>query len=128
MSALNQNTSKAEELQERLVMLAVRRLPLGDAVSKPPAGRHVSVQIIRSGISLAPNYPVARAAESILDFVHKLAIVEKDFNEMILGRDILAQSNMISERLVSGLRDETDQWSRRNAAASASPQWPMIND
>lgn len=112
MSAVHQNTLKAEQLQERLVMLAVRCLRLGDAVPKTPAGRHISMQIIRSGTSPAPNYAEARAAESILDFVHKLAIVEKELNETIIWLDILAKSKMISEKLLSGLRDETQQLSR----------------
>lgn len=112
MSAVNQSTLKAEELQERRVMLAVRCLRLGDAVPTTPAGRYMSLQIIRSGTSPAPDYPETHAAQSILDFVHKLTIVEKALNETSIGLDILAKLKMLSERLVNGLRDETHQPSR----------------
>jgi len=44
-------------------------------------GRYISEQLIRSGLSGAPNYAEARAAESRADFIHKLRIVLKELNE-----------------------------------------------
>ena len=36
---------------------------------------------MRSGLAAAPNYAVARAAESRADFIHKVRIVLKELNE-----------------------------------------------
>ena len=50
-------------------------------VSLTDAGRYLSQQLMRSGLSAAANYAEARAAESRADFIHKLRIVLKELNE-----------------------------------------------
>ena len=44
--------SKGDELEERLI---VRIIKLSARLPKTPAGKHVAGQILRSGISPAPN-------------------------------------------------------------------------
>jgi len=110
MTAAEQTkTSFADELQQRLIQLAVRVLRLGDALPKTVAGRHIAQQIIRSGTAPAPNYAEARAAESTGDFVHKLGIVEKELNETAVWLAILVEANMMPAQLVADLCDETHQ-------------------
>src|SRR2546425_5313472 len=65
--------SKGDELEERLIDFAVRIIKLSARLPKTPAGKHVAGQILRSGTSPAPNYGEARGAESRADFVHKLS-------------------------------------------------------
>ena len=62
----------ADALQWRLVSFAVKIIELVGHLPKTTAGRHVSIQILRSGTSPAPNYGEARGAASRADFVHKL--------------------------------------------------------
>jgi four helix bundle protein len=62
--------SKGDELEERLIDFAVRIIKLSARLPKTPAGKHVAGQILRSGTSPAPNYGEARGAESHADFVH----------------------------------------------------------
>lgn len=110
MTAVEQTqTSFADELQQRLIQLAVRVLRVGDALPKTVAGRHIAQQIIRSGTAPAPNYAEARAAESAGDFVHKLGIVEKELNETAVWLAILIAAEMMSARLLADLQDETHQ-------------------
>ena len=66
--------TKADELEERLIDFAVRMITLSANLPKTPAGKHIAGQILRSGISPAPNYGEARGAESHADFVHKLVL------------------------------------------------------
>ena len=75
---------KADELEERLIVFAVRVIKLTSRLPKTPAGKHIAGQILRSGTSPAPNYGEARGAESSADFVHKLCVVLKELNETFI--------------------------------------------
>ena len=79
------STSRADELEERLIDFAVRAIRLCASLPKTPAGRHISGQILRSGTSPAPNYAEARGAESQADFIHKLRIVLKELMRPVCG-------------------------------------------
>jgi four helix bundle protein len=69
--------AKGDDIEERLVSFAVQVLELCERLPKSPAGTHLSGQLLRSGTAGAPNYAEARAAESAVDFIHKLGIVLK---------------------------------------------------
>ncbi len=59
-------------IEDRLIDFGVQ---ITDASSRLPstrAGSHIAGQIIRSGLSPAPNYAEAHAAESVADFIHKI--------------------------------------------------------
>ena len=74
-------TTKANELEDRMIEFAVQIIKVADALPESPAGRHISRQLLRLGTSPAPNYAEARGAESNADFVHKLKIPLKELNE-----------------------------------------------
>src|SRR5512139_1042189 len=93
----------ADELQRRLVSLAVKIIELVVHLPKTPAGLHVSRQILRSGTSPAPNYGEARGAESRADFVHKLRIAVKELNETGIWLLIILKARMAADTLVTGL-------------------------
>jgi len=84
----------ADELQRRLMSLAVKIIELAGHLPKTPAGRHVSGQILRSGTSPAPNYGEARGAESRADFAHKLRIAVKELNETGIWLLIILEARM----------------------------------
>ena len=64
---------RGEELEERLLVFAVRIGKIVDAIPETRLGRHIAGQLVRSGTSPASNYAEACGAESKRDFVHKLA-------------------------------------------------------
>ena len=72
---------KADEIQQRLIHLGARTTRVAKMLPRTVEGRYISQQLIRSGLSGAPNYAEARAAESRADFIHKLRIVLKELNE-----------------------------------------------
>jgi len=73
--------TQSDQLEDRLIEFAVSVVCLTAELPRSPAGKHIALQILRSGTSPAPNYAEARGAESRADFVHKMAIVQKELNE-----------------------------------------------
>ncbi len=112
MSNSQQGMSNDQEfnLQNRLVDYAVRVINLSEALPHTNAGRHVSVQILRSGTSPAANYGEAQSAESKADFVHKLRLSLKELRETEVWLKIIAKTNMVqSAAQVEPLLQETDE-------------------
>ena len=64
----------AQILEDRLIDFAVSIIDVVEALPNSKAGNHIANQLIRSGISPAPNYGEARSAESPKDFIHKMKI------------------------------------------------------
>ncbi len=102
-------TTKADEIEERLINFAVRIIKLSSNLPKTNAGKHIAGQILRSGTSPAPNYGEARGAESNADFRHKLGIVLKELNETAIWLKMINKSNLVKEDLLIDLIDENNQ-------------------
>jgi len=104
--------AKGDDIQERLIELAVRIIKLTATLPKSRPGKHIADQLVRSGTSPAPNYGEARGAESSKDFVHKLKLVLKELNETEIWLDILQRSNIAEDNLVQEIKDECNELSR----------------
>ena len=96
----------AAALQRRLVSFAVRIIELVGHLPETSAGRHVSGPILRSGTSPTPNTREARGAENRADFVHKLRIAVKEFNETGIWLLIILEARMAPTVLVENLIKE----------------------
>jgi four helix bundle protein len=57
----------------------------------------LSKQFLRSGTSIGANVREALNAESQADFVHKLAIAQKECDETIYWLELLKETNFITE-------------------------------
>jgi len=101
-----------DELEERLIVCAVRILNLANRLGTSPAGRHMAGQLARSGTSPAPNCSEARSAESRADFVRKLRIVVKELNESSVWLRIIVRSELIKVSLLGDLLAECDELKR----------------
>jgi hypothetical protein len=55
--------SQSDRLEERLIDFAARIIEFAAELPKTPAGRHISLQVLRSGTAAAPNCAEARGAE-----------------------------------------------------------------
>jgi len=97
--------AKGDDIQERLIDFAVRIIKLSAQLPKTPAGKHVAVQILRSGTAPAPNYGEARSAESSNDFIHKLKVALKELNETRVWLQIIRQREMISADECTGIQN-----------------------
>lgn len=103
--------SDFDALQDRLVDLAVKIIQLAGRLPKTVAGRHIAVQILRSGTSSAANYGEARGAESRADFIHKLRVSLKELNETGIWLLIIMKAEMVPVALITDLLDEDRQLS-----------------
>lgn len=98
------------DLKERLIDYAVRIINLSETLPETKAGRHLALQILRSGTSAAPNYGEAQSAESIADFIHKLKIALKELRETEMWLKIIAKAQLVkSNTLLAPLLQETDE-------------------
>ncbi|MBI1368537.1 MAG: four helix bundle protein [Planctomycetes bacterium] len=109
---MTSSQQRADDLQDRLIDLAVRIIKLADALPKTSAGAHIANQVLRSGTSPAPNYGEARGGESRSDFKHKLGIVLKELNETAIWLKVIQRSKIVKPALVDSLLDETQQLAR----------------
>lgn len=104
--------TKAREydLQDRLIDYAVRIIMLSEALPETKAGKHVSLQILRSGTSPAPNYGEAQGGESKADFVHKLKVALKELRETEIWLKVIAKAELIKPAShLAPLLKETDE-------------------
>ena len=106
------DSTKAGEIEDRLIDFAVRIIKLADALPDTSAGKHISRQLLRSGTSPAPNYAEARSAESNADFVHKLKISLKELNETSVWLRVIIRAELMKQDLLEALLDENQQLCR----------------
>ena len=101
--------AKGDDIQNRLVQMAVGILDLCDELPSTNAGKHISGQLLRSGTSPAPNYAEARGAESGNDFIHKLGIVLKELNETETRLEIIQKRRMLPEERFAHVLQECSE-------------------
>src|SRR6516162_331277 len=94
-ACMNVSTSKANDLERRLISFAATIVRLSSKFPRTPQGRHMCGQILRSGTASAANYGEARGAESRADFIHKLKVAFKELNETTIWLEVIAQSGLL---------------------------------
>jgi four helix bundle protein len=114
--------AKGDDIQERLIDFAVNIIQFTAKLPKSSAGKHIAVQLLRSGTSPAPNYAEARSAESSKDFIHKLKIALKELNETAVWLKIIIRSKMLSITDCFGLKKEGDELCRIISASVKTSQ------
>ena len=100
---------KGDDIANRLLDFAVRVIRLGAALPKSPVGRHVAMQLVRSGTSPGANYEEGRGAESRADFIHKLAVTWKELREVSYWLRLIHRAELVKPKLVESMLDEAKQ-------------------
>lgn len=98
--------SYADQLEDRFIAFASKIIQFSTSLPKTPAGRHIAMQILRSGTSGAPNYSEGRGAESSADFIHKLKVVQKELNETAVWLRILSKTVVTKDELLVDILQE----------------------
>ena len=114
---MNAATSKANDLEKRLISFASAIVRLSSKLPRTPQGRHLCGQILRSGTSAAANYGEARGAESRADFIHKLKLVFKELNETTIWLEVIAQSGSLPSDAIVAIVAENRELCRIIAAS-----------
>ena len=115
--------AKGDDIESRLVDLAVRIVNLSDSLPNKRSANHIAGQILRSGTAPAAHYAEARGAESPKDFQHKLKICSKELNESRVWLKIIIKSQMMKSEKMASLYKECDELCRIiNASIKTSRQ------
>jgi four helix bundle protein len=104
--------SQSDQLEDRLIAFAAKIVQFSTGLPKTPAGRHIALQLLRSGTSPAPNYAEARGAESRPDFIHKLGIVQKELNETAVWLKILLRTFAEKKENIVAILEENQELAR----------------
>lgn len=96
------------ELEDRTLEFALRVIALVDSLPKTTAGTVVGRQLMKAGSSIGANYREAGRAESKEDFIHKIAIAEKEAAETEFWL-LICQRDGLSTAGVENLLDESRQ-------------------
>lgn len=98
---------KEHDLLNRTKVYALRVIKLVNALPNSPSGRTIGGQLIRSGTSVAANYRSACRGRSKAEFIAKLGIVEEEADESALWLELIIESGLMEEKLVSDLLGES---------------------
>lgn len=109
--------AKGDDIQARLVRLAVDLVRICDQLPETRAGGHIASQLLRSGTAPAPNYAEARGAESDKDFLHKLKVVLKELNESLVWLSVIREGDLLSAGLLTSVEEECTIMCRITAAS-----------
>lgn len=96
-------------LKEKSFALALRIIKLYKFLIENKKEYILSKQILRSGTSVGAMVREAQNAESKMDFVHKLAIAQKECDESLYWMELLVQSNYISQEAFESVHSEAEQ-------------------
>jgi four helix bundle protein len=69
----------------------------------------LSKQLLRSGTSVGANVREAINAENTADFIHKLAIAQKECDETCYWIELLRDSDYISESVFQTIRTDANE-------------------
>lgn len=69
----------------------------------------ISKQMLRSGTSIGANVSEALNAESDLDFIHKLAIAQKEVNETIYWLTLLEKTEYLTSQEFQSMQNDIDE-------------------
>ncbi|MDM8528181.1 four helix bundle protein [Anaerolineales bacterium HSG24] len=84
-------------LKEKSFKFAVRVVKLSQYLGREKREYVMSKQILRSGTAVGALYREAEHAESKADFIHKLAIAQKECNETIYWLELLHATEYLTQ-------------------------------
>ena len=122
------DASKANELDGRLIAFGAENITISTKLPRTPQGRHVSLQMLRSGTATAANYGEARGAESRSDFIHKLRVVLKELNETAIWLQMISKSSLLPAEHIVAIVAENRELSKIIAASVRTARGPQITN
>ena len=86
-----------QDLSERLVKFGACIIKFIPIMKKTAEGRHIALQLTRSGTSAGANYEEACGAQSKADFIHKMQLVLKELRESKYWLRLIRASGLVPE-------------------------------
>jgi four helix bundle protein len=85
-------------LKDKSLKFAIRIVRLSQFLKEDKKEYVLSKQMLRSGTSVGANVRESRNAESDLDFIHKLAIAQKECDETCYWLELLFMTDYLTEK------------------------------
>jgi four helix bundle protein len=98
---------KENVIREKSFNFAVRSINLYKALCNERKEYILSKQLLRSGTSIGANVREALNAESTADFVHKMAIAQKESDETCYWLELLHATGYINEHEFNSIYDDS---------------------
>ena len=82
------------ELERRTKEFSLQLIRFLESLPKNYLGEAMGKQLLKSGTSIGANYREANRAESKADFIHKLAIAEKEASETVYWLELMLEAGI----------------------------------
>ena len=82
------------ELERRTKEFSLRLIRFLQSLPKNYLGEALGRQLLKSGTSIGANYREANRSESKADFIHKLAIAEKEASETVYWLELMLEAGI----------------------------------
>lgn len=105
----NKTTKPQSPLREKSFRLAIRIVKLYQHLKDKKKEFTLSKQILRSGTNPGAMVREAGNAESSMDFVHKLAVAQKELGETQYWLDLLKATNYLSEEEHQSIYSDSEE-------------------
>jgi four helix bundle protein len=120
MRPLNELKNRSKRFALEIIRL-FRSLPKGEDV------RIIARQLLRSGTSEAANYRAACRARSRAEFLAKIGIVVEEADESVFWLELLVESGMAQQNLVTPVMKEANELLAVFAASQRTARQGMRN-
>ena len=90
----NHNVMDKKGLEKRTKEFALRIIQFVSDLPRSKVTRVLGYQLLKSGTSIGANYREANRAESRNDFIHKIALVEKEAAETYYWLELFEESGI----------------------------------
>jgi four helix bundle protein len=98
-----------EEMKMRTKTYANRIVKLCSALPENWIARTLGKKLLRSGTSVGANRRAVCRANSNLDFINKLRIVEEECDESLFWMELLVDNNLVKPGRLNELMKEADE-------------------
>lgn len=93
-------------IQEKSFAFAVRVVKLSLFLKQEQSEHILSRQLLRSGTAIGALYREAQHAESKADFIHKLAIAQKECNETMYWLELLHATDYLTQNQFESMYED----------------------
>lgn len=97
------------ELEQRTKEFSHILIQFLQSLPKNYLGEALGRQLLKSGTSIGANYREANRAESKADFIHKLAIAEKEASETVYWLELILEGGIGTNQEAIRLMQEAKQ-------------------
>jgi four helix bundle protein len=95
------------ELEKRTKLFALKIIEFVGTLPHTKAAAVIEYQLVKSGTSVGANYREANRGESRADFIHKIAVVEKEASESCYWLELCNEAGLGNATQLSSLLQES---------------------